>query len=67
MKAKLLKRLDNDTDFEVHVFKLENGRFAISTYDSVLGKYDRDSTTSYPTLIEALRGAKKVNDSYYFI
>jgi hypothetical protein len=66
MKAKIVKRLLNDTDFELHVLDMKNGHYMTLVYDGVSQEYDKSSARHFLTLKEAVDFAKKENKNYSF-
>ena len=60
--SKLVKRLQNGTDFEVCVFETKKNGFAVTIWDSVAREYQTDCLR--PTLEEAVSKAEELNESY---
>ena len=60
--SKLIKRLENDTDFDVCVHQLKDGRFAVTVWDAVARKHELRDTKA--TLDEASAVAEELNNAY---
>ena len=62
MKSKLIKQFENDTDFSICVFQMENGQYVVTEYDFVDKKHQVKGKFNNET--EALMTAKKLNNSF---
>lgn len=60
--SKLIKRLENGTDFEVCVFETKKNGFAVTIWDSVARKHQTNCLR--PTLDEASAVAEELNNGY---
>lgn len=63
-KPRIIKELQNDTDFVIQVYSCENNRYKVAVWDTVYGTTKIDSThTDKEAAIEA---AIKLNNQYLF-
>lgn len=60
--SKLVKRLENGTDFDVCVFLLKSGKYAVTVYDNVDRTHEKQDV--FDDLADALVLAKKLNKNY---
>lgn len=60
--SKLVKRLENGTDFDVCVFLLKSGKYAVTVYDNVNRTHEKQDV--FDDLADALVLAKKLNKNY---
>jgi hypothetical protein len=60
--SKLIKKLENETDYIICVFKMNSGKFVVTIYDYVSKTHDKQG--SYDDYNEALSAAKSLNNQY---
>lgn len=60
--SKLVKRLENGTDFDVCVFLLSSGKYAVTVWDCVNRTHEKQEITD--SYSQALLTARKINNSY---
>ena len=58
----LVKRMENDTDFDVCVWKVKSGKYVVTVYDTVERTHDKQG--AFDTEEEATSAAKDINDGY---
>lgn len=62
--AKLIKRFENNTDFDVCVWLVKSGKYVVTTYDIVNKTHEKQG--SFDSSEEAIKSAEQINKGYIF-
>lgn len=62
--SKLVKHLENDTDFDVCIFMLKSGKYAVTVYDTVNKTHEKKDV--FDSYTQALLLARTLNKEYMF-
>lgn len=60
--SKLVKKLENETDFIICIFLMKSGKYVVTIYDSVGRTHEKQGT--YNNYEDALAAAKRINGQY---
>ena len=62
--GKLIKRIENGSDFDVCVWLVKSGKYVVTTYDKVNKTHEKEGSFDSPE--EAIRSAEQINKGYMF-